>query len=203
MCLWNEFFALVLSVESGKLGFIEWWWLGGIYSRNHYSSRWLGFLSTGAPDSPVRIGHCIVHCPVPATSADCWGSEQLTIEFACLCDAPDSPMVHRTVQYDLASLTISDLLTFQTAEAVDRWRSRPLLVGSPVSPVNFSQGALRFPESGQFVRRASLGTRQSGALQAGANLICPIFREVAQWYIFLIDVYELYAPMKRSTRQTS
>jgi hypothetical protein len=35
MCLWNEFIALVLSAESGKLGCIEWWWLGGIYSPNH------------------------------------------------------------------------------------------------------------------------------------------------------------------------
>jgi hypothetical protein len=28
MCLWNVFFALVLSVESGKIGYLEWWWLG-------------------------------------------------------------------------------------------------------------------------------------------------------------------------------
>jgi hypothetical protein len=76
--------------------------------------------------------------------------------------------------------------------------------------VIFSRGALCFPESSQFVGHASLGTRhylvhtrQFGAPQAGASLTCPIFREVAQWSIFLIDVYELYAPEKRSTRQTS
>jgi hypothetical protein len=28
MCLWSVFFALVLSVENGKLGLLEWWWLG-------------------------------------------------------------------------------------------------------------------------------------------------------------------------------
>jgi hypothetical protein len=28
MFLWNEVFALVLSVESGKLGLLEWCWLG-------------------------------------------------------------------------------------------------------------------------------------------------------------------------------
>jgi hypothetical protein len=35
MCLWSAFFALVLNVESEKLGWLEWWWLGGIYSPNH------------------------------------------------------------------------------------------------------------------------------------------------------------------------
>jgi hypothetical protein len=66
--------------------------VGGIYSLNHYSSRWLGFLLTGVPDSPVRTGHCTVHCPVPAMSADRWGLEQLTVEFTCPCGATDSPV---------------------------------------------------------------------------------------------------------------
>jgi hypothetical protein len=87
MCLWNESFALVLNVESGKLGCIEWWWLGGIYSPNHYFSRWMCFLSMGAPDIPVRTRHPIGHCPVPATSADHWGLEQFTVEFAYPCGA--------------------------------------------------------------------------------------------------------------------
>jgi hypothetical protein len=60
MCLWNVFFALVLSVESGKLGYTKWRRLGGIYSPNHNSSRWMCSLSTGTPDSPVRIRHDIV-----------------------------------------------------------------------------------------------------------------------------------------------
>jgi hypothetical protein len=96
--------------------------VGGIYSPNHYSSRWLGFLSTGASDSLVRTGHPTIHCPVLAKSADHWGLEQLTIEFACPCGTPDSLMEHRTVLCDLTSLTVSDLLTLQTAVAVDRWR---------------------------------------------------------------------------------
>jgi hypothetical protein len=60
MCLWSVFFALVLNVESENLGWLEWWWLGGIYSPNHYSSRWLPGLSMGTPDSPVvyRTLHC-------------------------------------------------------------------------------------------------------------------------------------------------
>jgi hypothetical protein len=101
MCLWNVFFALVLSVESGKLGSLEWWWLGGIYIPNHYSSCWVSSLSAGTPDSPVCTEHVTVHCPVHATSADCWGLEQSTVDFACPCGAPDSPVAHRTVRCDL------------------------------------------------------------------------------------------------------
>jgi hypothetical protein len=36
------------------LGFLEEWWLGGIYSPNHQNGRWGTLLSKGAPDSPVR-----------------------------------------------------------------------------------------------------------------------------------------------------
>jgi hypothetical protein len=67
-------------------------------SPNHYSSRWLGFLSTGTLDSLVRTGHCTVYCPVHAMSANCWGLEQLTVEFDCPCGALDSPVAHRTVR---------------------------------------------------------------------------------------------------------
>jgi hypothetical protein len=28
-CLWSVFFALVLNEKSEKLGWLEWWWLGG------------------------------------------------------------------------------------------------------------------------------------------------------------------------------
>jgi hypothetical protein len=46
--------ALVLNEMSEKLGCLEWWWLGGIYSPNHQTNRWGGCLSMNAPDSPVR-----------------------------------------------------------------------------------------------------------------------------------------------------
>jgi hypothetical protein len=60
MCFWSVFFALVLNEESEMLGWLEWWWLGGICSPNHYSSRWLNYLSMGTPDSPVvhRTQYC-------------------------------------------------------------------------------------------------------------------------------------------------
>jgi hypothetical protein len=59
----------------------------------------------GAPNSPVRTGHGIVHCLVPATSADRWGLEQSTVGSVCPCGAPDSPVAHMIVRCDLLSLT--------------------------------------------------------------------------------------------------
>jgi hypothetical protein len=46
---------------------------GCIYSPNHIITVGCSFLSTGAPDSPVRTGHDIVHRLVPTTSVDRWG----------------------------------------------------------------------------------------------------------------------------------
>jgi hypothetical protein len=47
------------------LGWLEWRWLGGIYSLNNQFNRWGGYLSMGAPDSLVR--HRTLS-GVPATS---------------------------------------------------------------------------------------------------------------------------------------
>jgi hypothetical protein len=95
MCLGVNAFALLLNVEFRKLGWLEWWWLEGIYSPNHYSSRCCR----------CHTGHDIVHCLVPATSADRWGLERLTVEVTCPLAAPDSP-----VYSDFVALT-SDLHT--------------------------------------------------------------------------------------------
>jgi hypothetical protein len=54
LCLGVKSRALVLNAICWKLGCLEWWLLGGIYSPNHQNSRWGGLLSMGAPDSPVR-----------------------------------------------------------------------------------------------------------------------------------------------------
>ena len=54
LCLVLIALALVLNEMSEKLGCLEWWWLGGIYSPQPPQSRWGGCLSKGAPDSPVR-----------------------------------------------------------------------------------------------------------------------------------------------------
>jgi hypothetical protein len=52
-----------------------------------------------------HTGHCIVHCPVHATSADHWGLEQLTVEFACPCGALDSPVRPDVADYPWPSDT--------------------------------------------------------------------------------------------------
>jgi hypothetical protein len=54
LCLVLIALALVLYVKSEKLGCLEVWWLGGIYSPNHQNGRWGGCLSMCAPDNPVR-----------------------------------------------------------------------------------------------------------------------------------------------------
>jgi hypothetical protein len=54
LCLIVKSRALVLNVMAGKLGCLEWWWFGGIYSPNHQNSRWGGLLPMGALDNSVR-----------------------------------------------------------------------------------------------------------------------------------------------------
>jgi hypothetical protein len=46
--------ALVLNAMCGMLGWLEWWWLGGIYSPQPPIDRWGRLLSVGAPHSPVH-----------------------------------------------------------------------------------------------------------------------------------------------------
>ena len=73
--------------------------VGGIYSLQPLSSRWLTLLAIGALDSPMahqtvrwHIGHPLftVWC-VPRQRAH-WGLELLTVEDVCLFTAPDSLM---------------------------------------------------------------------------------------------------------------
>jgi hypothetical protein len=142
-CVFGVFaFSLVLNEKCRRLGWLEWRWLGGIYSPNHYSSRCHRWAHR-----TVRwcTRHDTVHCLVPATSADHWGLEWLTIEVFCPVAAPDSPMACRTVRCVLTSklwLLTSALYGFTVH------RSRPLRavdrcsVGSSDSPMNYS-GASR------------------------------------------------------------
>jgi hypothetical protein len=51
LCLGVNALALVLNVKCWKLGCLEWWWLGGIYSPQPPHSRWGWLLSMGVPDS--------------------------------------------------------------------------------------------------------------------------------------------------------
>jgi hypothetical protein len=64
MCLGLNALALVLNENFKKLGCLELWWLGGIYSPQPPSSRWGRMRAMGAPDSPVRHWTGTVGCPV-------------------------------------------------------------------------------------------------------------------------------------------
>jgi hypothetical protein len=54
LCLGVNALALVLNENFRRLGCLELWWLGGIYSPQPLTSRWERLMSMGAPDSPVR-----------------------------------------------------------------------------------------------------------------------------------------------------
>jgi hypothetical protein len=54
LCLGVNALALVLNVNLRKLGYLEWWWLGCIYSPQPPNNRWGRLQSMGVPDSPVR-----------------------------------------------------------------------------------------------------------------------------------------------------
>jgi hypothetical protein len=54
LCLGVKSRALVLNAMAGKLGCLEWWWLGVFIAPTTKPTVGVGLLSMGAPDSPVR-----------------------------------------------------------------------------------------------------------------------------------------------------
>jgi hypothetical protein len=86
LCLGVNALALVLNENFRKLGCLELWWLGGIYSPQPPSSHWGRLLAMGAPDRscslsdvPPRHPTVRVYSPV-----DHWR--------LCPLAAPDSPV---------------------------------------------------------------------------------------------------------------
>jgi hypothetical protein len=125
LCLGLNALALVLNVLAKKLGCLEVWWLGGIYSPNHQSGRWEGLLLNGAPDSPVR--HRTLS-GVPAMSPNRWGSTIGALTCGATGQSGGAPDSHCSLS-GAPSGACSDsvravravhcsLYTF----AVDRWR---------------------------------------------------------------------------------
>jgi hypothetical protein len=161
-------FALVLNEKSEKLGLLEWWWLGGIYSPNHYFSRccrWAHRI--------VRwcTGHYTVHCPMSAMFADRWGLELLTIEVFCLLTAPDSP-----VRSDFVDrLLYCWLLRSQRSWPLGKFDH--CSVGSPDSPVVHRIVRWIIADARWENPRAtsSRGARLGHRTMSGAPLAPPIF----------------------------
>jgi hypothetical protein len=64
MCLGVNALVLVLNENFKKLGYLELWWLGGIYSPQPPKKPLGRLLSMGAPNSPVRHRTGTVGCLV-------------------------------------------------------------------------------------------------------------------------------------------
>ena len=116
-----------------------------VYSPHHNYSRWTessSFLSTCAPESLVHTRHDTVHCPVPATSADCW---------VCISRPLDPPalVAHRTVFCDLTPLSYS-----RPSDVCSRGGSR-LLVKFIVGRGLTRQCGELWPRSAEFFPRAA------------------------------------------------
>jgi hypothetical protein len=121
-----------------KLGCLEVWWLGGIYSPNHQSGRWGRLLSKDAPDSPVRQSR---HPTVRVRPLELWHVGPL-----------DSPVVHRTVTVHCLVRLLAPALTLhvqsRTVHCSCSFCTRPLaqvavtLLGTLDSPVNYSGEAI-------------------------------------------------------------
>jgi hypothetical protein len=76
------------------LGWLEWRWLGGIYSPNHQFNRWGRLLSMGAPDSPVRQPrHPTVRVLMVSTirALTSWGTGQSSAAPDRHCSLSDAP----------------------------------------------------------------------------------------------------------------
>jgi hypothetical protein len=125
LCLGVKSRALVLNAICWKLGCLEWWWLGGIYSPNHKNSRWGGLLSMGAPDSPVhQPRHPTVRVLTVSTvgvlTAWATGRSGAALDNHCSLSGATSG----------AALTLHELCTLFTLQAtvgVDRCAWEPLL----------------------------------------------------------------------------
>jgi hypothetical protein len=52
-----------LNAMAENLDALKWWWLGVFIAPTTKPTVGVGLLSMGAPNSPVRHGHCLVRQP--------------------------------------------------------------------------------------------------------------------------------------------
>jgi hypothetical protein len=207
----NEVYSSCMTFDGWKLGCIEVWVVGGIYSPNHQIDRWWRLLSYGAPDSPVR--HRTLS-GAPATSPGRWFRplELLTV------GPPDSPVVHRTghvhcpvrlwrllwllrAQWTLFTVPVP-LQTTVGAWSCCSACSTGQSGATPDSPVNYSGAASRIPESGIRVELPSAPdtvrwhTGQSGAPDQGCLWVVFCSLYLNSFLVFLLVCCEPLAPVK-------
>jgi hypothetical protein len=141
---------------SKKLGCLEWWWLGGIYSPNHQTNRWGGCLLMGAPNSLMRQSRhptirVLTVSIVGALTSWCTGQSGVASDMHCsLSGAPSG-----------AALTLHELpahcsryrrsleMTVTLDSRCSAWCTGQS-GGTPYGPVNYSGAALQKPEGEEF-----------------------------------------------------
>jgi hypothetical protein len=187
-----------MNVMVKNLGYLELWWLGGIYSPQPPNGCWGWLLSMGAPDYPVR---CHVTQPLG------FGSSRL-LALLTSCGTrqsgatPDSSYslsgAPLTLRSNSAAHCSFVLQLLQSTVA----RSSRCSAGAPDSPVNYSGVRPKKPESGWFSpvrtwctgRTLSGGTPDSPVRQTTAHLVsfAPL-----NWipnlniYLFVFNLYAL------------
>jgi hypothetical protein len=178
LCLGVSALALVLNENFRRLGCLELWWFGGIYSPQPPTSRWGRLLAMGAPDSPVRHRTGTVHCSVRCHVTQLLGSgARSTVGGFVL-------LRHRTIRChtgqvlftvqcasDSVALTLRALFLCQRLlQSTIVWVSR-CSAGTPNSPVNYSGARLRKPESDWFIFVWTWCTGHCSVRQTTAHLI--------------------------------
>jgi hypothetical protein len=81
LCLGVNSIALVLNAMCGMLGWLEWWWLGGIYSPQPPNNRWDWAAvdgRTGQSGAPPDTVWCDSHVTQPLGFESFWPLEALS-----------------------------------------------------------------------------------------------------------------------------
>jgi hypothetical protein len=134
---------------SEKLGCLEWWWSGGIYSPNHQTNRWGGCLSMGAPDSPVRQPrHPTVRVLTVSTvgALTSWGTGQSGAAPDRQCSLSGAPSGATLTLRELSAHCSRCRRPLESTVALPRHCSG----GTPDSQVNYSGVASEKPEGEEF-----------------------------------------------------
>jgi hypothetical protein len=131
LCLVLIALALILNEMSEKLGCLEWWWLGGIYSPQPPHTRWGVCLSMGTSDSPVRQPRHptvrVLKILTVGALTSCRTGQSGTAPDRC-CSLSGTPLTPALT----SARTVHALFTLlQTTVALDRHCS----AGTPDSPV--------------------------------------------------------------------
>ena len=154
------------------LGWLEWWWLWGIYSPQPLKQP-LGVAAvdghTGQSGAPPDTVWCASHV-TQLLGFDRWSSDNL---------AHRTVTVHCPVRLLVPALTLRALSAHCSAFTGFRWsrslRCSRCTAGTPDSPVNYSGVAFQKPEAEQFrvdlpgaTDTVQWHTGQSGALDQGS-----------------------------------